>query len=143
MVATDQTASLVLQAPGGKICWDGRLRGDPAASMTEPTVPALPAMSVSFREEDVDLMRLPEDCRDIESQAFVDALFALYQEPYEGMEGSFSCSYTELMQVRALLEEGRFEEAIPLLVQLLEREPDNLEASHVLAMVLIGHRLIS
>ena len=30
-----------------------------------------------------------------------------------------------------------------LLVQLLEREPDNLEASHVLAMVLSGHRLIS
>ena len=50
---------------------------------------------------------------------------------------------TELMQVRALLEEGRNEEAIPLLVQLLEREPDNLEASHVLAMLLSGHRLIS
>jgi len=116
-------------------------------------------MSVSFREEDVDLSRLPEDCRDVELQAFVDAVFALYQEPYEGMEGSFSCSYTEglfeiswtplgdpgteLMQVRALLEAGRNEEAIPLLVQLLEREPDNLEASHVLAMVLSGHRLIS
>jgi hypothetical protein len=64
-------------------------------SMAGPTVPALPAMSVSFREEDVDLSRLPEDSRDIESQAFVDAVFALYQEPYEGMEGSFSCSYTE------------------------------------------------
>lgn len=79
-------------------------------------------MSVSFREEDVDLSRLPEDSRDIESQAFVDAVFALYQEPYEGMEGSFSCSYTEglfeiswiplgdpgteLMQVRELLEDG-------------------------------------
>jgi hypothetical protein len=45
-------------------------------------VAALPAMSVSFREEDVDLARLPEDSRDIESQAFVDAVFALYQEPY-------------------------------------------------------------
>lgn len=127
--------------------------------MAEPTVPALPAMSVSFREEDVDLSRLPEDCRDVELQAFVDAVFALYQEPYKEMEGSFSCSYTEglfeiswtplgdpgteLMQVRALLEEGRNEEAIPLLVQLLEREPDNLEASHVLAMLLSGHRLIS
>ena len=32
-------------------------------------------MSVSFREEDVDLSRLPEDRRDIESQAFVDAVF--------------------------------------------------------------------
>ena len=117
-------------------------------------------MSVSFREEDVDLSRLPEDSRDIESQAFVDAVFALYQEPYEGMEGSsFSCSYTEglfeiswiplgdpgteLMQVRWLLEDGRHEEAIPLLEQLLEREPNNLEARHVLMMVLNGHRLLS
>lgn len=115
--------------------------------------------ALSFREEDVDLSRLQEDCRDIESHAFVDAVFAMYQEPYEGMEGSFSCSYTEglfaiswtplgdpgteLMQVRALLEEGRNEEAIPWLVQLLEREPGKLEASHVLAMVLSGHRLIS
>ena len=30
-------------------------------------------MSVSFREEDVDLSRLPEDSRDIESQAFVES----------------------------------------------------------------------
>jgi hypothetical protein len=94
--------------------------GVSSVSMAEPTVPALPAMSVSFREEDVNLSLLPEDSRDIESQAFVDAVFALYQEPYEGMEGSFSCSYTEglfeiswiplgdpgteLMQVRLLLE---------------------------------------
>ena len=127
--------------------------------MAEPKVPALPAMSVSFREEDLDLSRLPEDSRDIESQAFVDAVFALYQEPYEGMEGSFSCSYTEglfeiswiplgdpgteLMQVRWLLEDGRQEEAIPLLEQLLEREPDNLEALHVLTRVLSGHRLLN
>ena len=116
-------------------------------------------MSVSFREEDVDLSRLPEDSRDIESQAFVDAVFALYQEPYKGMEGSFSCSYTEglfeiswtplgdpgteLMQVRGLLEDGRQEEAIPLLEQLLEREPDNLEALHVLTRVLSGQRRLS
>jgi hypothetical protein len=37
------------------------------------------------------------------------------------------------MQVRALLEEGRNEEAIPLLEQLLECEPDNLNASYVLS----------
>ena len=137
----------------------GSLRRVAAAPMTEPAAPALPAMSVSFREEDVDLSRLPEGCRDIESQAFVDAVFALYQEPYEGMEGSFSCSYTEglfeiswtplgdpgteLMQVRELLEDGRHEEAIPLLEQLLEREPDNLEALHVLTMVLSGYRLLN
>ena len=36
-------------------------------------------MSVSFREEDVHFSRLPEDCRDVELQAFVDAVFALYQ----------------------------------------------------------------
>ena len=107
----------------------------------------------------MNLSLLPEDSRDIESQAFVDAVFALYQQPYEGMEGRFSCSYTEglfeicwtplgdpgteLMQVRGLLEDGRQEEAIPLLEQLLEREPDNQEALHVLTMVLSGHRLLS
>ncbi len=116
-------------------------------------------MATSFRDEEVDLSLLPEDCRDINSRTFVEAVFAHYGKPYEGMEGRLSCSYseglfkiswtplgdpgTELMQVRELLEEDRREEAIPLLEQLLEREPDNLEASHVLTMVLSGYRLLS
>jgi len=33
----------------------------------------------------VDLSLLPEDCRDIDSQDFVDAVFALHQQPYEGL----------------------------------------------------------
>jgi hypothetical protein len=52
-----------------------------ATPMTELAAPALPAMSISFREEEVDLSRLPEDSRDIDSQAFVDAVFALHQQP--------------------------------------------------------------
>jgi hypothetical protein len=56
-----------------------------ATPMTEPAAPALPAMSICFGEEEVDLSVLQEDCRDIDSQAFVDALFALHQQPYEGL----------------------------------------------------------
>ena len=53
--------------------------------MAETTVPALPAMFVSFGEGDVDLSQLPEDSRDIDSQAFVDAVIALHHQPYEGL----------------------------------------------------------
>jgi hypothetical protein len=53
--------------------------------MTELAAPALPAMSICFGEEEVDLSLLPEVCRDIDSQRFVDAVFALHQQPYEGL----------------------------------------------------------
>jgi hypothetical protein len=56
-----------------------------ATPMSAPAAPALPAMSISFREEEADLSLLPEDCRDIDSQAFVDAVFALHQQPHEGL----------------------------------------------------------
>jgi hypothetical protein len=63
----------------------GSLRRIAGAPMTEPAAPALPAMSISFREEEVDLSLLPEDSRDIDSQAFMDAVFALHQQPHEGV----------------------------------------------------------
>lgn len=116
-------------------------------------------MTTSFREEEVDLSLLPEDCRDRESQSFVAAVMKLYGKPYVGQEGKFSCSYTEglfkiswiplgdpgteMMMVRWHLEEGRTDMAVPLLEQLLEREPENMEGRHVLSMILSGHRLVS
>jgi hypothetical protein len=56
-----------------------------ATPLTEPAALAVPAMSISFREEEVDVSLLPGVCRDIDSQAFVDAVFALHQQPYEGL----------------------------------------------------------
>ena len=115
-------------------------------------------MRLSFREEEVDLALLPEDCRDRETQAFVDAVFALHGQPYAELDGQLSCSYseglfeiewiplgdpgTEMMEIRELLEDDRRDEAMPLLQQLLAREPDHREARHVLLMLLTGHRLI-
>ena len=119
----------------------------------------LPAMARSFREEDVDLALLPEDCRDIDSQAFVDAVQALCYEPYAGQDGSFSFSYseglfdvswiplgdpgTEMLTIRWHLEDGRTGEAIALLEELLKQEPDHQEARSTLAMVHLGYRLRS
>lgn len=116
-------------------------------------------MTTTFREEEVDLSLLPDNARDRESQAFVDAVMDLYRKPYEGQEGRFSCSYTEglfkiswiplgdpgneMMTIRWHLEEGRTDMAVPLLEQLLERKPNNVEARHVLLMILSGHRLVS
>ena len=107
-------------------------------------------MSTSFSENDVDLAQLPEDCRDIDSQAFVDAVQDLCYQPYEGHDGSFSFSYsegqfevswiplgdpgTEMLDIRWHLEDGRIEDAVSLLEELLEREPDHQEARHTLAM---------
>ncbi|MDM7937979.1 MAG: hypothetical protein QUV06_11030 [Cyanobium sp. CZS 48M] len=48
-----------------------------------------------------------------------------------------------MMMVRWHLEEGRTDMAVPLLEQLLEREPENMEGRHVLSMILSGHRLVS
>jgi len=56
-----------------------------ATPKSAPAAPALPAMSVSFREEEADLSRLPENCGDIESKALVDVVFAIHQQPYEGL----------------------------------------------------------
>lgn len=129
----------------------------------EPASPGpdgrLPAMSASFSESNVDLALLPEDCRDIDSQAFVDAVEALCYQPYEGHDGSFSFSYnegqfevswiplgdpgTEMLDIRWHLEDGRIEDAVSLLEELLEREPDHQEARHTLAMVRLGYRLRS
>ncbi len=87
-------------------------------------------MSTSFSENDVDLAQLPEDCRDIDSQAFVDAVQDLCYQPYEGHDGSFSFSYsegqfevswiplgdpgTEMLDIRWHLEDGRIEDAVSL-----------------------------
>ncbi|MFO7629203.1 MAG: tetratricopeptide repeat protein, partial [Prochlorococcaceae cyanobacterium] len=93
---------------------------------------------------------LPEDCRDIDTQAFVDAVQALCYEPYAGQDGSFSFSYsaglfkvswiplgdpgTEMLTIRWHLEDGRTGEAIALLEELLKREPDHQEARSTLAI---------
>lgn len=129
----------------------------------EPASPGpdgrLAAMSASFSENEVDLTLLPEDCRDIDSQAFLDAVKALCYEPYESHDGSFSFSYaegqfevswillgdpgTEMLDIRWHLEDGRTQEAVSLLEELLEREPDHQEARNTLAMVRLGYRLRS
>lgn len=117
----------------------------------------LPAMARSFREVDVDLALLPEDCRDVGTQDFLDAVRALRYEPYAGQDGSFSYSEglievswiplgdlgTEMLTIRWHLEDGRVAEAVTLLEELLEREPDHQEARSTLAMVRLGYRLCS
>ena len=117
----------------------------------------LPAMAKSFREEEVDLALLPRNCREVGTQDFFDAVQALCYEPYMGQDGSFSFSYseglfevswiplgdpgTEMMTIRWHLEDGEITEAVALLEELLEREPDHQEARNTLAMVRLGYRL--
>jgi hypothetical protein len=119
----------------------------------------LPAMETSFREDEVDLGLLPEDCREVGTQDFLDAVQALYYEPYAGQDGSFSFSYseglikvswiplgdpgTEMLTIRWHLEDGEIAEAVALLEELLEREPNHQEARTSLAMVRLGYRLRS
>ena len=129
----------------------------------EPASPGpdgrLAAMSASFSENEVDLARLPEDCRDIDTQAFVDAVEALCYEPYAGHDGSFSFSYaegqfevswiplgdpgTEMLDIRWHLEDGHTQEAVYMLEELLEREPNHQEARNTLAMIRLGYKLRS
>lgn len=113
-------------------------------------------MAKSFREDEVDLAQLPEHCRDVGTQDFVEAVRALYFEPYAGQEGSFSFSYneglidvswiplgdpgTEMLTIGWHLEDGRVAEAVALLEELLEREPDHQEARTTLAMIRLGFR---
>jgi len=63
----------------------GSLRRMAATPMSAPAAQALPAMSICFREEEADLSLLPGECHVIDSQGFVDAVFALHQQPYEGL----------------------------------------------------------
>jgi len=119
----------------------------------------LPAMTKSFREDAVDLDLLPEDCREVGTGDFLDAVRALCYEPYAGQEGSFSFSYseglievswiplgdpgTEMLTIRWHLEDGEITEAVALLEALLEREPEHQEARTTLEMVRLGFRLRS
>lgn len=128
----------------------------------DPVVPGpdgrLPAMSIAFREEEVDLSLLPEDCRELGTGDFVRAVTDLYGRPYEDHDGSFSTSYTEglfeitwiplgdpgteMMTIETHLEEGRTEEAVALLEELLEREPDHQRARTALTMIRLGFQFV-
>ena len=105
----------------------------------------------SIPEAEFDLALLPEAARQRGSQAFREAVTTYFKDAYREADGRVDVGFSDgaievnwepqsgqvpaSATITALLEAGRYDEAIPLLRTRLQLEPDHVESLYNLGMV--------
>lgn len=105
----------------------------------------------SVPEAEFDLALLPEAARQRGSQAFREAVTTYFKDAYREADGRVDVGFSDgaievnwepqsgqvpaSATITALLEAGRYDEAIPLLRTRLQLEPDHVESLYNLGMV--------
>jgi tetratricopeptide (TPR) repeat protein len=108
-------------------------------------------ISFSVPEAEFDLALLPEGARERSSEAFREAVTGYYKDAYREAGGRVDVGFSDgqievnwepqagqipaRATITALLESGRYDEAIPLLRTRLQLEPDHVESLYNLGMV--------